>query len=112
MWVPVALTELFTISKETVDTLREDLAAVRAERDALKTQLVGMNANFSWLTTRVNALEVERAQLIQKAYGITVSVPEIVRHASPSLDMNALGSLFEHIDDEVVKKIDPSTLSN
>lgn len=111
MFVPKALLELFTISKETVEKLREDLTTTRTERDLLKSQLATVNANFSWLTLRVNALEVERAQLIDKAYGIKVPVPEIVRTSPSNIDLNDFGHLFEHIDDEDEKKLNTAKLS-
>lgn len=102
MWVPNKVLDWFRISVDTVDNLREDLAGVRAERDALQSQLATTQANFSWLCVRVNALEIERAALLEKAYGIKVIVPEVVRQ--PSFPMEFNSALFEDIGDDDAKK--------
>lgn len=102
MWLPKSLIELFQVSKDTVDALRTDLNTVRAERDILKVQLGISQNQFSWLSQRVNILEVERAQLLQKAYGIQAPIPEIVRVPNAELDLHA--DLFNHIDDEMAKQ--------
>ena len=80
MWVTKSLLGLFDISKQTVDELRIDLAVARSERDILRTQLTAANTNIDWLRTKVNALEMERHGLIERAYQIKLpSVPELVR---------------------------------
>jgi hypothetical protein len=101
MFIPRAVFDLFRISKESVEGLREDLAAVRAERDLLKLQLATSQNHFDWLRTRINILEAERAQLIEKAYGIKIPVPEIVRTPINSPELNS--AVFEDIGDEAAK---------
>ena len=103
MWVPSRTFELFHISKDTVDSLREDLAAVRAERDGLKSQLATTQANFEWIRVRLNALEFERAQLLEKAYGVKVPVPEIVRSHGTPLGLPA--NLFEDMGEPAAKEL-------
>ena len=103
MWLPDKAFEFFHISKQTVDSLREDLAAVRAERDTLKIQLATSTNHFDWLRIRINTLEAERAQLIEKAYGIRIPVPEIVRPNVNPLELNA--DLFNDIGDDAAKKL-------
>jgi predicted phage tail protein len=107
MWLPTKAFDLFRISRDTVDAQREELAALRAERDGLKAQLSVTNANFEWLRVRINSLEAERAQLIKKAYGIDVPVPEIVR--TPRIagtDMLGLNSaLFEDVGETAAKEL-------
>jgi hypothetical protein len=103
MWVPSKTFELFQISKDSVAALREELAAVRTERDLLKSQLGVSQNQFSWLSIRVNALEVERAQLLEKAYGIRTVVPEIVRAPQNPLDMNP--DIFNDVGEEMAKKL-------
>ena len=103
MWLPNRAFDLFRISKDTVDGFREELATVRTERDGLKSQLATTQANFEWIRVRVNTLEQERAQLIEKAYGIKVPVPEIVR-------ANVIGpqfttALFEDIGEKAAKEL-------
>jgi chromosome segregation ATPase len=86
MWVPKQVVDWFQISKDSVDELRAELAAVRAERDVYEHQLTVTQSSFDWLKMRINQLEVERAELIKKAYGISSPVPEIVR-TPPELTM-------------------------
>jgi len=111
MWLPNIAFDLFKVSKESVDALREDLAVVRAERDSLKLQLATSQNHFDWLRVRVNALEIERVQLIEKAYGIKVPAPEITRQpAVPHLDFNT--ALFEDVGDKQAKELGLPVFSN
>lgn len=104
MWVPSKVVDWFRISKESVDALREELAAVRAERDLLKIQLTSSQNHFDWLRQRVNSLEVERAALFEKVSGVKTVVPEIVRQTSPTQDM--INSFtFEDVGEEMAKKL-------
>ena|SRR5437867_1134482 len=111
MWVPSKVVDWFYISKQTVETLREDLAATRAERDSLKLQLASSQNHFDWLRIRVNALEVERAQLFEKAYGLKVPVPEIVRQTSPTQDALTQFS-FDDMGDKMAKSLGLPTYDN
>lgn len=108
MWLPTRAFELFRISQDTVTGLREELAATRSELVLTKAQLQHSQTSFDWLKSRVNALEIERAQLMQKAYGISVPVPEVVRTtvpmpASNMLDLNS--ALFEDIGDDAAREL-------
>lgn len=103
MWVPSQVVDWFKISKESVDALREDSAALRAENIALRTELQTTKANFSWLTLRVNALEMERAVLLEKVTGVKVAVPEIARPLPIDQLVNQLS--FEDMGDDMAKKL-------
>lgn len=104
MWLSNQIFDLFQISKEAVDALREELAATRAERDVLKHQLTVTQTQFDWLRLRVNALEHERAQLIKAAYNINSPVPEIVR--TPSDVEQAMNSFsFEDVGEDLAKRL-------
>ncbi len=81
MWLSEKLNSLLELNVEEVKRLREDLAAVRAERDALKVQASVAQNNFEWARNRLNSLELEKAALLAKAFNVTVPVPEIVRTA-------------------------------
>lgn len=107
MWVPKSVVEWFHISRETVESLREENSALRAERDALKIQLASATNHFDWLRIRVNTLEVERGQLIEKAYGIRIPVPELARPVTPIAPnvVDKFADLFEDMDDEQAKKL-------
>lgn len=106
MWIPRGIFDLFAISKETVDSQREELAAVKSERDYLVRELATTKANFAWITVRVNALEEERAVLLEKAYGVKISVPEIRRsnpNANHLQDINNFS--FDHVDEDTARKL-------
>src|SRR3990167_130028 len=82
MWLPTKAFDLFKISKDSVDSIREELSAIRAERDLLKSQLTVSQTQFEWLRLRVNQLEIERAQLLAQVTGVKTAIPEIVRTPS------------------------------
>lgn len=79
MWVPKEVAGWFKISKESVDALREELAACRAERDSLKANLSIAQNNLEWIRKQINMLQFERTALLEKMYGIKVPTPEILR---------------------------------
>ena len=74
----------FQISHETVGDLRSEIAALKAERDALKSELISTKVNSDWFRVKVNQLEAERVQLLEKAHNIRVGAPEIVRRTDLS----------------------------
>ena len=104
MWVPASLLELFHIGKSTVDGLREELSAVRAERDSLKLQNAVSQNHFDWLRVKTNQLEFERAQLLEKAYGIKTPIPEIVRAPQFPIDFNP-ASMFEDVGEKAAREL-------
>lgn len=108
MWVPKEVADWFKISKDSVDALREELAACRAERDSLKAQLSISQNNAEWIRKQINMLQFERTALLQKAYGITVPTPEILQTFAPQTKADALSgdmSIFDDVGDEVAKKL-------
>ena len=106
MWVPKGVIDWFHISKESVDSLRTELAAVRAERDSLKTQLAVTQTNFDWLRMKINQLEFERTGLIERAYDIKLPAPEIVRQPAvdPTFDPRMFTG-FDDVGESVAKKL-------
>ena len=115
MFVPERVIEWFTdlrndadsnaeVAKSAIADLREELSAVRAERDSLKLQNAVSQNHFDWLRLRVNALETERAQLIKKAYGIDLPVPEIVRAPQFPIDFNP-ASMFEDVGEKTAREL-------
>lgn len=103
MFVSKSALELFEIAKVTVEEQRAELAKLAAENTMLRSQLATTQANFEWIRTRINTLEVERAQLIEKAYGIKTPVPEISRSKSPVMQFDA--ALFDDIGDKAAKEL-------
>lgn len=104
MWVPPALVELFTLTRDNVNTLKEELAAVKAERDTLQRQLTVTQVNFDWIRMQINTLQYERTGLLEKAYGIKVPVPEVVRAPVLGSEARMDEFTFEDIGDKLAKQ--------
>lgn len=79
MWLSDKLRTLLELNVEEVKRLREELAAVRAERDVYKVQAAIAQNNFDWTRNRCNSLEYERSALLQKAFNVNIPAPNIVR---------------------------------
>ena len=79
MWVSEKLVNLFQLSKETVDDLKEECRTLRSENMLLQTQLSANRVMTDWLRGRVNTLEMEKGALLAKAFNVNIPVPEIVR---------------------------------
>ena len=98
-----------TVLREALTSLREELASVRAERDSLKLQAAIDRTHFDWLANKVNALEQERAGLIERAYNIRLpAVPELTRITTPAAPLEEafkLQDIFCDIGDDVAKKL-------
>lgn len=110
MWLPKSVFALFTISKDTVDALRVENSTLRVERDLLTSELASSRANSEWMRVRVNALEFERASLLEKAYGIRVPVPEITRVTPVQADATGMGfpsnlDVFNDLGDDLAKSL-------
>lgn len=105
MWVPKAVVGWFQISKEGFDDLRIDRAQLQAQRDLYKEEVVRLHIVEDWLRMQVNSLQAERTALLEKAYGIRVPTPEIVR-APVMNDLTAERDFsFDDIGDHAAKLI-------
>lgn len=109
MWLSPKVFSILQVSKDSVDALRAEVTTLRAERDLLRTQLQVATSNFDWLRLRVNTLEVERAQLIEKTYGLKPVVPEIVRTARSPLELTS--DIFNDVGDDQARQLGLATLS-
>ena len=96
------LVGFYQISHETLVDQRQEIVSLRAERDALKAENATLKINFDWLRMKVNQLERERAQLIEKAYNITLPAPELTRHVAADVP-DAFS--FEDIGDDLAKRL-------
>lgn len=105
MWVPKEVADWFQISKDSVDTLRTELATLKVERDVLKDQLRGAQINSDWLRMQVNSLQMERAGLMEKAYNIRVPIPELARTTSLQSPISIEDFSFTDIGDEAARKL-------
>ncbi len=113
MWVPSKVIEWFTdmrdvaetnatVSMEAVNHYREELVAVRAERDTLKEQLAKTLIMGDWLRMQVNSLQLERTALMEKAYNIKIPAPELIR--TPVINEEVQQFSFSDMGDELAKK--------
>lgn len=104
MFISKSVFDLLAVNHEELVRLRSDNAALVRHNSSIQTTL-------DWLRTRVNALEMERAQLVQKALGISLPVPEILRNPVVSpVELNA--DLFEDMGDDKAKALGFPTFTN
>ena len=108
MWLSEKLTSLLELNVDETKRLREDLAAVRAERDTLKVQAAVAQANSEWCRVRVNTLEYEKSALLAKAFNVHVPAPEIVRTQRDMVNFEATDifagppiSVYDNPDDDL-----------
>jgi len=104
MWVPHALVDLFTLTRDAVDSTKQELAVVKAERDLLQRQLTSTQINFDWIKMQINTLQYERTALLEKAYGIKIPAPEIVRAPVLSGESTLQEFSFDDIGDKLAKQ--------
>ena len=100
MWIPSSLLTLFSINKETVDTLRESAAVLTAVNGVLERELTSTKIMADWLRRQVNQLEAERVKLMEKAYpGLNLPAPEIARISTQIKEGFDMQALFEDMGD-------------
>jgi len=104
MWVPHALVDLFTLTRDAVDGTKQELAVVKAERDLLQRQLDINRVNFDWIRMQINTLQLERTALLEKAYGVKIPAPEIVRTPVASNESRLDEFSFDDIGDKLAKQ--------
>lgn len=92
------------VAQDAMQHLREELIAARTERDVLRTELLSSKINFDWLRVKVNDLELENKGLMEKAYQISLPVPQIQRDAQVVNPFNTF-SPFEDMGDEMAAKL-------
>lgn len=105
MWVPREVAEWFQISKDSVDCLRQELSAIRSERDLLKSQLQTTQHTLDWLRMQWNQLQAENKALMEKAYNIRVPVPELVRSMAKAQELGLDAFSLEDMGDDMARKL-------
>jgi len=105
MWITDKVLDIFTVNVELINRLRTEVEVLKTERDGLKVQALVNQNHFDWLRQRVNVLEAERAQYLEKLYGIKVPVPEIVRQADPRSVLQLTSDLFNDVGDDNAKNL-------
>lgn len=98
MWIPSKIVDLLGLVKD-------DIATLRAENSILRSQLTVAQTNFDWARHRLNTLEYENKALMEKAYGITIPSPEIIR--TPKLDptFDPKNFSFDDVGNEMAKQL-------
>lgn len=104
MWLPNKAFDLFRISHDTTTTLREELSAIKVERDSLSKQLTTSQVMNDWLRMRCNGLEMERTALLEKAYNIRIPTPELTRVPVMGETTAQQDFSFEDVGDVLAKK--------
>lgn len=112
MWITKSLMSLFEISRDVVNDLREDLARVVAERDALQRELTSVKINADWLRVQYNQLQLERTALMDKAYGIKLPVPEVVRQSVRVPETKLDEFTFDDVGEDLAKRLGYPTYEN
>ena len=106
MWIPSKIVDWITSVKlDEAPKLREENAALRAERDAVKNQLSALQFQFDWIRLQINTLQMERTALLEKAYGIKVPAPEIVRTPVLSAENRLDEFTFDDVGDDLAKRL-------
>lgn len=107
MFIPKSLLSLFTINKETVDSLRLEVATLRGKNEILERELTSTKIMSDWLRMRHNQLEAERVKLLERAYpGLSLPAPEIVNISRKIKDGFDMQALFEDMGDPGEKSKD------
>lgn len=102
MWLSPKIFSILEVSKDSVDALREELASVRAERDALSTRITSLQTNFDWLRMQWNQMQAENKALLERAYGVRVPVPELINRTDKTF---TLQDMFSDIGDDEARQI-------
>lgn len=108
MWIPSKLVSWLEVSRVAYENLEVEVAVLKAERDQLKSDLVATRINSDWFRVKVNDLELTNKALLEKAYGIKLPIPTIVREDTSYNDPNPYKlpqAIFDHIDDETAKAL-------
>jgi chromosome segregation ATPase len=73
-----------SVTGELLNSTRRELAEARTRIDSLERALAVAQNNFEWARVRLNAVEQERALLIERVVGLRVAVPELTRDEGPA----------------------------
>jgi hypothetical protein len=105
MFISDKLVSLLEIGKETVSTLREEASALRVEVAVLREQLSKAQIMQDWLRVKVNQLELQNGALLEKAYNIKVTVPEIAKRLTIDPTFDPKNFSFDDVGNELARKI-------
>jgi len=104
MWVPKSVADWFKISKDYVDNLVAENLVLRAQLDSLKHQVQTSSIQSDWLRMQINSLQLERTALMEKAYGIKIPTPELVRTPVMGQEASVEEFSFDDIGEKLAKQ--------
>lgn len=106
MWIPKSIVDWITSVKlDEAPKLREENAALRAERDILKHQLSTSQFQLDWMRGQINTLQLERSALMSKAYDIRVPAPELVKYSALPQGPKPEDFSFDDVGDEIARQM-------
>ena len=98
MWLPSKVFELLHFN-------RDEVTKLRTERDSLRDELSRLSIINDFFRLQVNSLQMERTQLLDKAYGIKVPTPILEKTPPQVTNASAPDAIFEDMGDEWAKKL-------
>lgn len=105
MWIPSKLVSWFDATVNTANDLREELAATKAELAATQKDLVSTKVNLDWLRVQYNQVQLERAALMEKVYGIRTNVPQLQVSVPQATLPNLEDFSFEDMGDDKAREL-------
>lgn len=106
MWISFKhVSDLFAVAKDSVDLLRQEIAALKAENTALSADLRDTKLNNDWLRVQFNQLQLERTALLDRVYGLKAPTPQLVPSAAVDPIKNLQDALFADIGDDEARKL-------
>ena len=72
---------------QLLDDAKRETARERQRADLLAQQLAVTQNNFEWARVRLNAIELERATLMERLFTVRLPVPELARVPFASMGM-------------------------
>ena len=98
MWISTKIFDLLSSN-------RDEVVKLRTERDSYRDELSRANILNDFFRLQINSLQMERQQLLDKAYGVKVPAPQIEKAPLPG-EPNSIDEFsFDDVGDEVAKKL-------
>lgn len=106
MWISFKhVSDLFSVAKDSVDTLRQEVAALKAERDALAADLRDTKLNNDWLRVQFNTLQLERTALLDRVYGLKAPTPQLIPAPQADPLRGIQDALFADLGDDTARSL-------
>lgn len=93
------------VAKAAIQDLREELVAVRTERDSMRMELQSARVNIDWFRMRFNQLEAENKALVERAYDIKLPVPELQRVSTRTPENSIANFSFDDMGDDMARRL-------